>query len=97
MNYALQGAKALEDFAESVRNESGAALPKDGTVAEGTSNVLVFLEQLAEYADTAGAVLRRNNEGDMLSGGNSKQVDNADRVLLGVYISEISYFDFRFF
>ncbi|XP_076177246.1 exocyst complex component 7 isoform X2 [Ptiloglossa arizonensis] len=58
----VTGAKALEDFAESVRNESNSVLPKDGTVAESTSNVLVFLEQLAEYADTAGVVLRRSTD-----------------------------------
>ena len=70
-----------------MRNESGAALPKDGTVAEGTSNVLVFLEQLAEYADTAGAVLRRNTEGEG-TGTSKKLGENPDRVLLGVYISK---------
>lgn len=72
----------MEDFAESVRNESGAALPKDGTVAEGTSNVLVFLEQLAEYADTAGAVLRRNTDMDQTA-------ENGHRTVLGVYVSEL--------
>lgn len=77
----------MEDFAESVRNESGAALPKDGTVAEGTSNVLVFLEQLAEYADTAGAVLRRNTDIDQtISPG--KNVENGYRMILGVYVSK---------
>ncbi|XP_032665755.1 exocyst complex component 7 [Odontomachus brunneus] len=82
------GAKALEDFAESVRNESGAALPKDGTVAEGTSNVLVFLEQLAEYADTAGAVLRRNTDIDQtVSSG--KNAENGHRIVLGVYVKKV--------
>lgn len=83
----MQGAKALEDFAESVRNESGAALPKDGTVAEGTSNVLIFLEQLAENADTAGVVLRRNIDIDQ-SMTYGKNVDTGHRMILGVYISK---------
>lgn len=83
----LQGAKALEEFAESVRNESGAGLPKDGTVAEGTSNVLVFLEQLAEYADMAGAVLRRNLFTDQ-STLYSKDPENVHKTVLGVYISK---------
>ncbi|XP_012284308.1 exocyst complex component 7 [Orussus abietinus] len=80
------GAKALEDFAESVRNDSTVALPKDGTVAESTSNVLVFLEQLAEYADTAGAVLRRNDTDGTPP---TKEMENTHRVLLGVYVKKV--------
>lgn len=72
----------MEDFAESVRNEAGTALPKDGTVAESTSNVIVFLEQLIEYTDTVSSVLNRN-ETDSSFG--SK--DNSHRALLGSYIS----------
>lgn len=81
----IQGAKALEDFAESVRNESNSVLPKDGTVAESTSNVLVFLEQLAEYADIAGAVLGRST--DMEGTVSVKQSENMYRIVLGIYIS----------
>ena len=40
-----QCGKALEDFAESVRSESAAPLPKDGTVYEMTSNVVLFLSE----------------------------------------------------
>ncbi|XP_043511909.1 exocyst complex component 7 isoform X1 [Frieseomelitta varia] len=83
----ITGAKALEDFAESVRNESNSILPKDGTVAESTSNVLVFLEQLAEYADTAGAVLRRS--ADMESATSIKQTENMYRIVLGTYIKKV--------
>lgn len=83
----------MEDFAESVRNESNSILPKDGTVAESTSNVLVFLEQLAEYADTAGAVLRRS--ADMESATSIKQTENMYRIVLGTYISWY-YFFFMF-
>lgn len=80
----------MEDFAESVRNESSSILPKDGTVAESTSNVLVFLEQLAEYADTAGAVLRRS--ADMEGATSIKQTENMYRIVLGTYISWYHYF-----
>ncbi|XP_047363535.1 exocyst complex component 7 [Vespa velutina] len=83
------GAKALEDFAESVRNESSAILPKDGTVAEGTSNVLVFLEQLAEYADTAGTVLRRNTDVESVVPSSAKQTENAHKIVLGIYIKKV--------
>lgn len=77
----------MEDFAESVRNESSTALPKDGTVAEGTSNVLVFLEQLAEYADTAGAVLRRNTDIDQTVT-SAKNAEKGHRMVLGIYVSK---------
>ncbi|XP_076657326.1 exocyst complex component 7 [Halictus rubicundus] len=83
----VTGAKALEDFAESVRNESNSVLPKDGTVAENTSNVLVFLEQLAEYADTAGVVLRRST--DMEGTISVKQSENMYRIVLGTYIKKV--------
>ncbi|XP_033214373.1 exocyst complex component 7 isoform X3 [Belonocnema kinseyi] len=78
------GAKALDDFADSVRNESGTALPKDGTVAESTSNVIVFLEQLIEYADTAGAVLNRNEANPI-----SSSKATTERTLLGSYIKKV--------
>ncbi|XP_012259118.2 exocyst complex component 7 [Athalia rosae] len=87
------GAKALEDFAESVRNDSGATLPKDGTVAESTSNVLVFLEHLAECADTAGAVLVRTTGTDSSYGNTTvsspQQAEDNHRMLLGVYIKKV--------
>lgn len=84
----VTGAKALEDFAESVRNESNSVLPKDGTVAESTSNVLVFLEQLAEYADTAGAVLRRSTDMDNTVPA-TNQTENAQKLVLGTYIKKV--------
>lgn len=87
------GAKALEDFAESVRNDSGATLPKDGTVAESTSNVLVFLEHLAECSDTAGAVLVRSTGTDPTYGNAlaslPQQGEDNHRILLGVYIKKV--------
>ncbi|XP_008215816.1 exocyst complex component 7 [Nasonia vitripennis] len=83
------GAQALECFGENVRNESGAVLPKDGTVAESTSNVLVFLEQLTEYADTVGTVLKRHNETDSSGGSNSKQAESQHRIALGLYIKRV--------
>ncbi|CAG9773527.1 unnamed protein product [Ceutorhynchus assimilis] len=51
------GAKALDDFIESLRSDSVTQLPPDGTVHELTSNVIMFLEQLLDYSDTIGIVL----------------------------------------
>lgn len=89
----MQGAQALECFGDNVKNES-AVLPKDGTVAESTSNVLVFLEQLTEYADTVGAVLKRHTETDSSGAANNKQAETQHRIALGHYISECIFIFF---
>ncbi|XP_014236874.1 exocyst complex component 7 [Trichogramma pretiosum] len=83
------GAQALECFGESVRNESGTVLPKDGTVAESTSNVLIFLEQLIEYADTVGAVLKRQTDPDPIGLVINKQLQNEHRIAVGLYIKRV--------
>lgn len=82
----FQGVKALEDFIESLRLDSVTQLPKDGTVHELTSNVLMFLEQLLEYTETIGRVLDQDanysNQLDRL------RVSDRNKALLGLYISE---------
>lgn len=80
----LQGEKALEDFIESVKNDTSSQLPKDGTVHELTSNVLVFLEQVTEYTDAIGEVLAAK-----MTASRGKQASPAEwRALLGRYISK---------
>lgn len=53
------GARALEEFVDNIRNdpERQSNMPKDGTVHELTSNTMLFLEQLLDFCDTAGAML----------------------------------------
>ncbi|XP_018089424.1 exocyst complex component 7 L homeolog isoform X4 [Xenopus laevis] len=52
------GAKALEDFADGIKNEQKETnVSKDGTVHEITSNAILFLQQLLEFQETAGAML----------------------------------------
>lgn len=82
----MKGAKALEDFIESLRSDSVTQLPKDGTVHELTSNVLMFLEQLLEYADTLGRVLA-DDPGYSLQLDKLKSSDK-NKALLGLYISK---------
>jgi exocyst complex protein 7 len=84
-----QGARALEDFIESVRSDPSTQLPKDGTVHELTSNVLVFLEQLLDYVHTIGGVLAQDpvySNALTLIPGHSKVDKN--KALVGIYISE---------
>lgn len=57
------GAKALEDFIESIKNDpERASMPKDGTVHELTNRAIIFLEPLMDYAETAGAMLLMHGE-----------------------------------
>lgn len=86
----MTGAKALEDFIESIRTDSSSGLPKDGTVHELTSNVLVFTEQLLDYVDTIAGVLAQDsvysNAFSLIP--NNAKVDK-NKALLGVYIKKV--------
>ncbi|XP_031691248.1 exocyst complex component 7 isoform X1 [Oncorhynchus kisutch] len=60
------GAKALEEFADSIKNDPDKEynMPKDGTVHELTSNAILFLQQLLDFQETAGAMLASQVLGD---------------------------------
>ncbi|KAM3859776.1 LOW QUALITY PROTEIN: exocyst complex component 7 [Diretmus argenteus] len=60
------GAKALEEFADSIKNDPDKEynMPKDGTVHEMTSNAILFLQQLLDFNETAGAMLASQVLGD---------------------------------
>lgn len=49
--------KALEELVDSVKNDPDTKMPRDGTVHELTSNVMMVLEHLLGFVDSAGAVL----------------------------------------
>lgn len=63
--------KALEDFVDCIKNDPDTKMPKDGTVHELTSNVMIMLEQLQDYMDMLGTVLNNqdlnsfNDDGDI--------------------------------
>ncbi|XP_076270587.1 exocyst complex component 7 isoform X2 [Rhynchophorus ferrugineus] len=81
------GAKALDDFIESLRSDSVTQLPPDGTVHELTSNVIMFLEQLLDYSDTIGIVLAQDPS-------YAKQLEklkytDQSKALLGLYIKKV--------
>lgn len=57
------GAKALEEFIESIKNDpERASMPRDGTVHELTNHAIIFIEPLQDYAETAGAMLLMHGE-----------------------------------
>ncbi len=97
INYVLQGMRALEDFIENIRNEQTSQLPKDGTVHELTSNVLMFLEHLTEYIDTVANTLALDQNYNPIPTSTSKHLDEAlKKSLLGSYISK-SFFTTLFY
>ncbi|XP_023229802.1 exocyst complex component 7-like [Centruroides sculpturatus] len=63
--------KALEEFVDCIKSDPDTKMPKDGTVHELTSNVMIMLEQLQDYMDMLGTVLNNqdlasfNDDGDI--------------------------------
>jgi len=56
------GAKALEEFTDSIKNDKSTNMPKDGTVHELANHTIIFLEHLLEFGETAGAMLLMHGE-----------------------------------
>merc|ERR1719322_1748296 len=56
------GSTALDGFIDNIRADatSREKMPKDGTVFQLTSNVILFLEQLLDYVETISAVLTQD-------------------------------------
>lgn len=96
------GAKALEQFLELVRNESGGNLvgmsssmttsvPRDATVHEVTSNAIWFLEHLSDHWEVIGGILENDpgysNQLESLPRSYSS-AEEKKRALLGIYYSK---------
>ncbi|XP_072339913.1 exocyst complex component 7 isoform X13 [Scyliorhinus torazame] len=83
----MTGAKALEEFADSIKNDPDKEynMPKDGTVHELTSNAILFLQQLLDFQDTASAMLASQETGSSTSNYNSE----FSKRLLSNYICKI--------
>ncbi|PKU33906.1 exocyst complex component 7 [Limosa lapponica baueri] len=95
------GAKALEEFADNIKNDPDKEynMPKDGTVHELTSNAILFLQQLLDFQETAGAMLASQVLGDTYnipldpretSSSASSYSSEFSRRLLSTYICEYS-------
>ncbi|XP_061665514.1 exocyst complex component 7 isoform X4 [Syngnathoides biaculeatus] len=81
------GAKALEEFADSIKNDPDKEynMPKDGTVHELTSNAILFLQQLLDFHETAGAMLA-SQESTCSSG---SFTSDFNKRLLSAYICKV--------
>lgn len=57
------GYKAMYEFIEKLKEtEKHITMPKDGTVHEVTTNVMVFLEDLVKFSETTGIILASKEE-----------------------------------
>ncbi|KFP67929.1 Exocyst complex component 7 [Cariama cristata] len=94
------GAKALEEFADNIKNDPDKEynMPKDGTVHELTSNAILFLQQLLDFQETAGAMLASQVLGDTYnipldhretSSSASSYSSEFNRRLLSTYICKV--------
>ncbi|XP_031325004.1 exocyst complex component 7 isoform X8 [Camelus dromedarius] len=81
------GAKALEDFADNIKNDPDKEynMPKDGTVHELTSNAILFLQQLLDFQETAGAMLASQETSSSATSYSSE----FSRRLLSTYICKV--------
>ncbi|KAF7203726.1 exocyst complex component 7 isoform X6 [Nothobranchius furzeri] len=80
------GAKALEEFADSIKNDPDKEynMPKDGTVHELTSNTILFLQQLLDFHETAGAMLASQETSSA-----SSYTSDFNKRLLSSYICKV--------
>uniref|UniRef100_A0A672QKA1 Exocyst complex component 7 n=1 Tax=Sinocyclocheilus grahami TaxID=75366 RepID=A0A672QKA1_SINGR len=90
------GAKALEEFADSIKNDPDKEynMPKDGTVHELTSNAILFLQQLLDFQETAGAMLASQGNAEpqswpQSSSSASSYSSEFSRRLLSTYIYKV--------
>ncbi|XP_056285425.1 exocyst complex component 7 isoform X12 [Pseudoliparis swirei] len=81
------GARALEEFADSIKNDPDKEynMPKDGTVHELTSNAILFLQQLLDFHETAGAMLASQET----SSSASSYTSEFNKRLLSTYICKV--------
>ncbi|XP_074649537.1 exocyst complex component 7-like isoform X2 [Tubulanus polymorphus] len=81
------GAKLMETFVDCIRNDPDkqSNMPRDGTVHELTSNVMMFLSQLLEYADTAGAMLVTQDASSL----SPQQQAHKYKMKLSAYLSKV--------
>ncbi|CAL8096519.1 unnamed protein product [Orchesella dallaii] len=88
--FQSNGMRALEDFIENIRNEQTSQLPKDGTVHELTSNVLMFLEHLTDYLDTVADILAQDPNYTAVPVMSNRALDETTKKnLLGSYIKRV--------
>jgi len=87
------GTLALDGFIEGIRSDATTKekMPKDGTVFQLTSNILMYLEQLIEYMDTIADILSQDASYNQSILKIPRRILPKDRpqALLGLYIKKV--------
>lgn len=87
------GSMALDGFIDGVRTDATTKekMPKDGTVFQLTSNVILFLEQLLDYVDTISAVLQQDTSYNQTLLRLPRKISVSDRnhALVGLYVKKV--------
>lgn len=87
------GQAALDGFVEGIRADptTREKMPKDGTVFELTSNILMYLEQLVDYMDTISDILAQDPYYNQAVLRLAKRVVPQDRAqaMLGLYFKKV--------
>jgi len=87
------GSTALDGFIDNIRADatSKEKMPKDGTVFQLTSNVILFLEQLLDYVETISAVLTQDTSYNQTLLRLPRKISVSERghALVGIYIKKV--------
>ena len=87
------GSMALDGFIDNIRTDGTTKekMPKDGTVFQLTSNVILFLEQLLDYVETISLVLTRDTTYNQTLLRLPRKISVSERgpALVGIYIKKV--------
>ncbi len=91
--FFVTGQMALDGFVENVRSDPTGRekMPKDGTVFQLTSNVILFLEQLLDYVETVALVLQQDASYNQTLLRLPRKISVGERphALVGLYIKKV--------
>jgi len=91
--FDYSGSMALDGFIENIRNDATTKekMPKDGTVFQLTSNVILFLEQILDYVETASLVLTRDTTYNQTLLRFPRKISVSERgpALVGIYMKKV--------
>lgn len=87
------GSMALDGFVDGIRSDATTKekMPRDGTVFQLTSNVILFLEQLLDYIETISAILTQDTSYNqtLLRLPRKISVNDRNHALVGLYIKKV--------
>ena len=92
-SFFTTGTSALDNFVDSIRADSTTKekMPKDGTVFQLTSNVLMFLYQVYEFVDTLAMILTQETAYNQTLLRLPRKISVSERnpALVGLYVKKV--------